>query len=73
MLPLLTAHGGRLERRLRSDDGTTEVHVVSFADADSFVAFRADPIRAAAAPLLAASGARTELIPASDVAGEVRR
>ncbi len=67
VLPRLAEHGGRLERRLRSEDGTTEVHLVSFADAAAFAAFRADPVRVAAAPLLAASGAQTELVPAIDV------
>ena len=32
VLPLLERHGGRLDRRLRTADGRTEVHLLSFAD-----------------------------------------
>ena len=38
VLPLLRRHGGRVDRRLRTPDGTTEVHVLSF---DSEGAYRA--------------------------------
>ena len=35
VLPLLPEFNGRLERRLRNQDGTVEMHIVSFAsDAD---------------------------------------
>lgn len=67
VLPLLERHGGVLERRLRTGDGRVEVHLVSFRDAAAFEAFRADPIRAAAAPLLAESGAELELFDVMDV------
>ncbi len=52
VLPLLARHGGALERRLRSPDGRTEVHVVRFATAAGREAFGADPERAAARALL---------------------
>lgn len=68
VLPLLAAHGGRLERRLRTGDGGIEVHIVSFADRTGLDAYRADPARALAAPLLARSGAALELIEGNDVA-----
>lgn len=45
VLPLLERHGGRLERRLRTADGRTELHVVSFGSRAGFAAFRADPDR----------------------------
>ncbi len=48
VLPLLARHGGRLERRLRTDDARTEVHVVSFPDDAGLRAYRADPDRPAA-------------------------
>ena len=67
VLPLLARHGGELQRRLRTIDGTTELHVVHFADADGFAAFRADPDRVAAQHLLEASGAVTELHEVTDV------
>lgn len=67
VLPLIASHGGSLERRLRNSDGSVEIHIVSFPSDDSFAAFRADPERARAAPLLQASGARTELLTLQDV------
>jgi hypothetical protein len=54
-------------RRLRTEDGLVEVHVVSFPDSASFKAYRADPDRAAFAPLLAESGAQLELLTVTDV------
>jgi hypothetical protein len=70
VLPLLSEHGGRLERRLRSGDGTVELHIVAFAAADQLERFRADPRRAEAAPLLAQSRASTELLLLDDVGPE---
>ena len=52
MLPLLPRHGGRLERRLRSRDGLSEVHVVSFDSRAGYEAYLADPERAAHRSLL---------------------
>jgi uncharacterized protein (DUF1330 family) len=45
VLPLLPRHGGRLERRLRTGDALTEVHVVSFADQEGFESYLADEER----------------------------
>ena len=42
VLPLLPRHGGRLERRLRSADALTEVHVVSFGSQDGLDSYLAD-------------------------------
>ena len=67
VLPLIAAHGGTLERRLRSPEGGVELHIVSFPSDGALAAFRADPERARAAPLLEASGARTELLTLQDV------
>ncbi|PZF97112.1 GNAT family N-acetyltransferase [Micromonospora deserti] len=47
VLSLLGRHGGRLERRLRTGDGRTEVHLLRFASRDGWEAFLADPERAA--------------------------
>lgn len=69
VLPLLAEHGGRLERRLRGADDRLEAHVVSFPGEAELAAYRADPRRAAAAPLLAASGAAIELIEVRDIGG----
>jgi hypothetical protein len=49
VLGLLGEHDATLERRLRSDDGTLEVHVVTFGSAAALDLFRADPRRAAVA------------------------
>lgn len=67
VLPLLAAYGGQLQRRLRSGDGTAEIHLVHFEARDGLDRFRSDPRRAEAAPLLAASGAVIELIEVTDV------
>jgi GNAT superfamily N-acetyltransferase len=47
VLALMAAHGGRVERRLRTADGRTEVQVLSFADRAGVASFMADPRRAA--------------------------
>jgi len=67
VLPLLVRHGGVLERRLSTGDRLVEIHVVSFPDAAAFEAYRADPDRAACAPLLVESGAQLELHEVFDV------
>jgi hypothetical protein len=67
VLPLLADHGGRLDRRLRSADGTVEVHMIEFASADGLAAYGADPRRAQHADRLAASGAELELLEVKDV------
>jgi hypothetical protein len=45
VLPMLGRHDGRLERRLRTADGGTEVHVVSFGSRAGYDAYIADPER----------------------------
>jgi uncharacterized protein (DUF1330 family) len=67
VLPLLDDHGGRLERRLRSPDSLTEIHIVAFESREAFAGYREDPRRAAQAHLLAESGAAIELLEVDDV------
>ena len=62
VLPLIAEHGGRLERRLRTTDGSVEVHVVSFPSADHFEAYKSDARRLEHAHLLSESGAVTEVL-----------
>ncbi|MFD2090260.1 hypothetical protein [Blastococcus deserti] len=45
VLPLLHRHDGRLERRLRTPDGTTEVHVLSFSSEAAYGGYLDDPQR----------------------------
>lgn len=80
VLPLLPRHGGRLERRLRSTDGRSEVHVVSFADRAGYEAYLADPERRDHRAVLAGVEPEQRLLEVHDVpdegvgpyAGEVR-
>ncbi len=67
VLPLLAEHGGCLQRRLRTLDDQVEAHLVTFPDNEAFAAYRADPRRSAAAPLLESSGAAIELLAVRDV------
>ena len=67
VLPLLPDFNGRLERRLRSPDGTIEMHIVSFASDADFQNYRNDPRRAAQAWLLEKSSAKLELLPMANV------
>jgi hypothetical protein len=52
VLPLLERHGGRVERRLHTPDGTTEVHVLSFASEEAYRGYLTSPERAAHRGLL---------------------
>ncbi len=67
VLPILAEHGAVLERRLRSLDGGTEVHIVRFPSAAAFAGYREDPQRVEQQWLLAASGAELELHELRDV------
>lgn len=42
VLPLFARHGGRPERRLRTDDALNEVHIVSFESRDGYESYIAD-------------------------------
>ncbi len=48
VLPLLAKHGGRLERRVRSVDGMTEIHLIAFDGEAGYRAYVDDPVRLAA-------------------------
>ena len=63
VLPLLPEFNGRLERRLRNQDGTIEIHIVSFASDADRQNYRNDPQRTAPAWLLEKSSAKLELLP----------
>jgi enamine deaminase RidA (YjgF/YER057c/UK114 family) len=67
VLPLLTRHGGRLDRRLRTADGRTEIHLLSFADRAGYDAYVADPDRAAAGHLLDGLDLQRRLLEVTEV------
>jgi hypothetical protein len=67
VLPLLPEFNGRLERRLRNQDGTVEMHIVSFASEEDFQNYRNDPRRTAQASLLKKSSAITESLAMTNV------
>jgi hypothetical protein len=52
VLPLLARHDGQLERRLRTADGSTEVHVLSFGSQAAYGRYQVDPDRLEAGALL---------------------
>lgn len=66
VLPLLARHGGRLDRRLRTADGRTEIHLLSFADRAGHDAYLADPERAAAGRLLDGHDVQHRLMEVTD-------
>jgi hypothetical protein len=67
VLPLLARHGGRLERRLRTADGLTEVHVVSFPSQASYDGYVGDPERQAHRVLLDGVPVQQRLLEVVDV------
>ena len=67
VLPLLARHGGRLDRRLRTADGRTEIHLLSFADRAGYDAYVADPDRADAGRLLDGIEIRRRLLEVTEV------
>jgi len=67
VLPLLPEFNGRLERRLRNQDGTVEMHIVSFASEADFQNYRNDPRRLARASLLEKSSAIRESLAMTNV------
>ena len=67
VLPLLDEHDGRLERRLRSPDRLTEIHIVSFTSREALAGYREDPRRVEHVHMLAESGASIEVLEVDDV------
>jgi hypothetical protein len=67
VLPLLAKYGARLERRLRSADGTFELHLLWVPSVDALERYRTDPERVAALPLFERSAATAELLEVTDI------
>jgi len=70
---IMRRHGGRIDRVIRPTDPARgdalphEIHLVSFASAAGFEAYRADPELLALAPLRESAIARTEVTVGTDV------
>jgi hypothetical protein len=71
VLPLLPKYGARLERRLRSLDGSVEIHVLSFPSPEALESYRADPERQKHLHLLHESDATFELMEVTDLTEEM--
>ena len=67
VLPLLARHGGRLERRLRTDDAACEVHVVSFEDEAGYTSYLEDEERQAHRRMLEGVDVVQRLLQVTDV------
>jgi uncharacterized protein (DUF1330 family) len=67
VLPMLTQHGGRLQRRVRSADGTTEIHLVEFDSEAGYNAYMDDPARQAARASLDGAQIEQRVLFVSDV------
>jgi hypothetical protein len=67
VLPLLGRHGGRLERRLRTSDGTSEIHIVFFADESGYEAYLSDPDRVRARGVLGETPLEQRILAVCDV------
>ncbi|MEV4713729.1 GNAT family N-acetyltransferase [Micromonospora sp. NPDC049374] len=67
VLALLPRHGGRLERRLRTGDGRSEVHVIRFDTRAGYEAFLADPERTALRGTLGEAAPRARVLEVHEV------
>lgn len=72
VLPLLQRHDGRLERRRRTTDPRTDVHIVSFGTRSNDEAYLADAERASHRPLLDGRNVTRRLLEVDDVHGDYR-
>ena len=70
VLPLLARHGGRLERRVRTADARTEVHLVSFATQQGHESYLADAERRSHGHLLDGLGVAQRVLLVEDVPPE---
>lgn len=66
-LSLLCDYNGQLIHRYQNTDGTLEVHIVQFASADDFAAYRTSETRQQLAPLLERSGAKVTVESVTDI------
>jgi hypothetical protein len=62
VLGLLERHGGSVERRLRSTDSATEVHLIRFRSRGGYESFMADPDRLEYRDRLGGAAPKTRVI-----------
>ena len=67
VLARLGQHGGVLERRTRTADASTEVHLIRFSGRSGYESFLADPERAAYRERLGAAAPATKVLEVRDV------
>ncbi|GAA4708711.1 hypothetical protein [Phytohabitans rumicis] len=67
VLDLLDRHGGAIERRTRSADGASEVHLIRFGSRAGYDSFMVDPDRLALRATLGESAPTTRVIEVRDV------
>lgn len=67
VLALLDWHGGRIERRLRTEDSAAEVHVIGFRSRRGYESFMVDPDRLALREQLGDGVPTTRVIEVHDV------
>ncbi|MGN9807807.1 hypothetical protein ACTMSW_00410 [Micromonospora sp. BQ11] len=67
VLALLGRHGGHLDRRLRTGDGRTEVHLIRFASRHGYESFLADPDRAALRAALGHAAPSTRVLEVHEI------
>lgn len=67
VLALLDRHGGRIERRLRTEDSAAEVHVIRFRSRSGYESFMVDPDRLALRDQLGDGVPTTRVLEVRDV------
>ncbi|BCB90149.1 hypothetical protein [Phytohabitans suffuscus] len=67
VLAYLPRHGGVLERRMRTTDGPTEIHVIRFASRAGYESFMADPDRLTLREQVGAAAPTTRVIEVRDL------
>jgi hypothetical protein len=67
VLKLLDRHGGSVERRLRSTDSATEVHLIRFRSRSGYESFMVDPDRLDRRATLGEAAPTTRVIEVSEL------